>query len=97
MNPSQDLCNRASEENKATFLGNPEKYAPQYGGYCAFGLSKGFKFDGDPNIFSIVDEKLYLNLSPKVAEIWKKDIPGLIADAEVIWPDVKDVAPSELQ
>jgi YHS domain-containing protein len=47
-----------SEEHKETFLADPEKYAPQYGGYCAFGLSKGLKFDGDPEVWSIVDDKL---------------------------------------
>lgn len=86
-----------SEENRATFLANPMKYAPQYGGYCAFGLSKGFKFDGDPNVWRIVDDKLYLNLSPKVSEIWSKNIPGLISDAEEKWPEIKDVDPAELQ
>jgi YHS domain-containing protein len=86
-----------SEENKAAFMANPAKYAPQYGGYCAFGLSKGFKFDGDPDVWSIVEDKLYLNLSPKVAEIWKQDIPGLISDAEVKWTEIKNVSPAELQ
>jgi YHS domain-containing protein len=86
-----------SEEHKETFLADPEKYAPQYGGYCAFGLSKGLKFDGDPEVWSIVDDKLYLNLSPKVATIWKKDIPGNISDAEVKWTEIKDVAPADLQ
>ncbi len=85
-----------SEEHKAMFEGDPDKYAPQYGGYCAFGLAQGFKFDGDPNVWKIVDDKLYLNLSPKVSEIWQEDVPGNIGKADGKWTEVKDVSPAEL-
>ena len=87
----------ASEANKMAFLAEPAKYAPQYGGYCAFGLAKGFKFDGDPNVWKIVDGKLYLNLSSKVGEIWQQDIPGNIEAAETAWTRIKDVDPAELE
>ena len=53
-----------SEANKKKFESNPARYAPQYGGYCAFGVAVGAKFDGDPTLFRIVDDKLYLNLNP---------------------------------
>lgn len=86
----------SSEENKALFVADPEHYAPQYGGYCAFGLAKGFKFDGDPNVWKIVDDKLYVNLSPKIGELWKADTTNLIADAEVNWPKIKDTDPAAL-
>ena len=86
----------ASEETKATFEADPEKYAPQYGGYCAFGLAMGFKFDGDPDLWRIVDDKLYLNLSPAVQERWQQDIPGFIETAEVNWDTIRDVAASDL-
>lgn len=56
----------SSEENKAAFEANPEAYLPAYGGYCAFGTAMGFKFDGDPNHWKIVDNKLYLNLSKDI-------------------------------
>lgn len=85
-----------SEETKATFEADPEKYAPQYGGFCAFGLANGFKFDGDPDVWRIVDDRLYLNLSPAVSEIWQKDIPGYIETAENLWTDVKDADPAAL-
>ncbi|WP_108816229.1 YHS domain-containing (seleno)protein [Loktanella sp. Alg231-35] len=85
-----------SEETKAQFEAEPEKYAPQYGGYCAFGLANGFKFDGDPDVWRIVDDRLYLNLSPAVSEIWQKDIPGYIETAENLWTDVKDADPADL-
>lgn len=85
-----------SEETKVLFEADPERYAPQYGGYCAFGLANGYKFDGDPDLWRIVDDRLYLNLSPAVAEIWQKDIPGYIETAETVWDDVKDADPADL-
>ena len=78
------------------FEAAPEKYAPQYGGYCAFGLAQGYKFDGDPNVWKIVDDKLYLNLAPKVSEIWQEDVAGNITKADGKWTEVKDVSPAEL-
>ena len=86
-----------SEETKALFEADPEKYAPQYGGFCAFGLANGFKFDGDPDVWEIVDDKLYLNLSPAVQERWQEDIPGFIDSAEDQWDVVKDIAAVDLQ
>lgn len=86
----------ASVENKEMFEADPAKYAPQYGGYCAFGLAQGYKFDGDPAVWKIVDDKLYLNLSPKVSTIWQQDVPGNIGMADEKWIDVKDLAPAEL-
>lgn len=84
----------ASEDNKALFTANPEKYAPQFGGYCAFAAGKGFKFDGDPDVWAIVDDKLYLNVSAKVGEIFKKDAPALISQATTKWPEIKDADPA---
>ncbi len=86
----------ASEANKEIFMADPAKYVPQYGGYCAFGLAQGYKFDGDPEVWKIVDDKLYLNLAPKVSEIWQKDIAGNIASADENWMEVKDISPAEL-
>ncbi|MEJ6403605.1 YHS domain-containing (seleno)protein [Yoonia sp. 2307UL14-13] len=85
-----------SEETKALFEAEPERYAPQYGGFCAFGLANGYKFDGDPEIWEIVDDKLYLNLSPAVQDRWTQDIPKFIQAAEGHWTEVKDVAPADL-
>ncbi|WP_299921186.1 YHS domain-containing (seleno)protein [uncultured Pelagimonas sp.] len=86
----------SSEDNKAAFEANPEAYAPAYGGYCAFGTAMGFKFDGDPTLWKIVDEKLYLNLSPSIQERWATNIPGFIADADSKWGDIADVEPAVL-
>lgn len=87
----------SSEENKAQFEANPEAYLPAYGGYCAFGTAMGFKFDGDPNHWKIVDNVLYLNLSQDIQERWEGDIPGFITNANVNWEDIEDKSPAELQ
>ena len=86
----------ATEENKALFEANPEAYIPAYGGYCAFGAAMGFKFDGDPNQWKIVDDVLYLNLSKDIQERWAQDIPGFIEKADVNWDNIEDKSPAEL-
>ncbi|MGD1716666.1 YHS domain-containing (seleno)protein [Dapis sp. BLCC M172] len=75
----------SSAENRDLFAQNPEKYAPQYGGHCAYGMAKGKLAPIDPNAWSIVDGKLYLNYSKEVKELWTKDIPGHIAIADQNW------------
>lgn len=87
----------ASEEHKAKFEANPEAYAPQYGGFCAFGAAMGFKFDGDPNQWKIVDGELFLNLSKDVQERWETDIAGYVEKADANWVEIVDKAPSELE
>ena len=86
-----------TEENKAAFEANPEAYLPAYGGYCAFGAAMGFKFDGDPNYWKIVDNRLYLNLSEDIQKRWEGDIPGFIEQASANWEDIADKDPAELQ
>ncbi len=86
----------ASKANKETFEANPSAYAPAYGGYCAFGTAMGFKFDGDPKIWKIVDNKLYLNLSKGVQQRWEGEQSEFIEKADVNWTDIKDKAPEEL-
>jgi len=76
----------SSDEDLAAFKANPEKYAPQYGGYCAFAVSKGSLAKGDPKVYSVVDGKVYLNLSSSVQQLWKSDIAGNIAAANAKWP-----------
>jgi YHS domain-containing protein len=78
----------ASEEHRRLFAAMPEKYAPQFGGFCAYGTAVGHKADIDPAAFSIVDGKLYLNHSTEVKAIWANDIPGYIRKAEEAWPAV---------
>lgn len=78
----------ASQANLDAFLANPEAYAPQYGGYCAWAVANGQTASGDPQLWKIVDDKLYLNYNEKVKADWEKDIPGFIAKADDNWPTV---------
>jgi YHS domain-containing protein len=75
-----------SQANLDSFKIAPEKYAPQYGGYCAYGCSENHKSPTDPNAFTIVGNKLYLNYSLKVKEYWLKDTSGKIKAADGYWP-----------
>lgn len=77
----------ASAAHRDKFIANPEKYAPQYGGYCAFGATRGYKAVIDPTAFTIVDGKLYLNYNARVQSMWEKDIPGFIKLADEKWPE----------
>jgi len=79
----------ASAENRDRFLEDPARYAPQYGGFCAFGTSRGYKADTDPAAFTIVGDRLYLNYNLGVRAEWSKDIPGHVAKADANWPTVK--------
>lgn len=79
----------ASAAHKAAFDANPEKYAPQFGGFCAFGTAGGYKADIDPAAFSVVDGKLYLNYNKTVQGKWKQDVAGYVSKAEANWPEVK--------
>ncbi|MBX9927235.1 MAG: hypothetical protein K2Y05_12830 [Hyphomicrobiaceae bacterium] len=94
---SQATYRFTSKANADLFKANPAKYEPAYGGYCAFGVAVGAKFDGDPNNWKIVDGKLYLNLDNGVQQTWLKDVPGNIKKAEVNWPGIKGKLPSEIK
>lgn len=68
------------------FAANSERYAPQFGGYCAYAVAKGSTASVDPEAWTVYQGKLYLNYSKKVWEKWKADIPGHVAAAEENWP-----------
>lgn len=78
----------ATAENRDAFAANPEKYAPQYGGYCAWAVSQGYTASTDPEAWTIVDGKLYLNYNKSVQSTWEQDIPGNIAAGDGNWPKV---------
>jgi hypothetical protein len=80
----------ASEVNRDTFKAAPEKFAPQYGGYCAWAVSQGYTANIDPSAWKIVDGKLYLNYSAEVQKKWSVDIPGFIKSADANWPKLKE-------
>ena len=75
----------ASAANRDKFVSDPAHYAPQYGGYCSYGLSRGHKSSIDPEAWRIIDGKLYLNYSKDVKAEWEKDSPGNIRKANVNW------------
>ncbi len=75
----------ASEANRETFLADPAKYAPAYDGHCAYGIAQGGKVPGNPNLWRIVDGKLYLNITPTVVGFWESDIAGNLTKAEANW------------
>jgi YHS domain-containing protein len=77
-----------SQANRDAFAADPGKYAPQYGGFCAFGTAGGYKASIDPAAFTLVDGKLYLNYNRDVQKEWRKDIPGFVAKADRNWPAV---------
>ncbi len=76
----------ASEAYRDRFAADPESYAPQYGGYCAYAVSEGNTAGIDPEQWSIVDGKLYLNYSAKIKKTWEQDIQGRIARSDENWP-----------
>lgn len=86
----------ASSDHQEMFEANPEKYLPAYGGYCAYGLGAGKKFVADPEVWRIVEGKLYLNLNKRIQEKWEKDIPGFIKKGDANWSVMTNKKPSDL-
>jgi hypothetical protein len=78
----------SSAANRAAFAKDPSRYAPRFGGYCAYAVSRGYTADGDPSAWRIVDGHLYLNYSKRVQALWEADIPGHIATGTRNWPGV---------
>jgi YHS domain-containing protein len=76
----------ASAEDRDQFAALPEKFAPEFGGYCAYGVSKNHTVGIDPEAWRIVEGKLYLNYSKGVQKKWLEDVPGNIRAAEKNWP-----------
>lgn len=79
----------STTENRDRFLADPARFAPQYDGHCAYGVSKGGKVPGNPNLWRIVDDQLYLNITTNVVGFWEEDIPGNITLAEGNWVDLE--------
>ncbi|WP_420563149.1 YHS domain-containing (seleno)protein [Thalassobaculum sp.] len=86
-----------SAENALRFRENPELYAPQYGGYSLYGMSRGKAYAADPKVFDIIDGKLYLSRNDAVREIWQRNPSGYIATADRKWRQaVWSEAPNQL-
>lgn len=80
----------ASKENLDKFKSDPAKYAPQYGGYCAYGTAQGHKAPIEIDTWTIVDGKLYFNYDGSIKNKWLKDEAAYIKDADKQWPSIKD-------
>ena len=78
----------ANADHLAKFKADPERYAPQYGGHCAYAVAKGDLVKIDPEAWSIVDDKLYLNYSPSIQDKWDADRSDYIAKADQQWPAI---------
>ena len=87
----------SSAANRDRFAADPAGYAPQYGGYCAIGTKMGLKLDVQPDLFKVVDGRLYLNSSPQAHDMWLQDIPGMIKSADANWPKIRDQSPEALK
>lgn len=75
--------------NRDAFIATPDKFLPEYGGFCAFGVSRGYKADIDPAAFTLVGGKLYLNYNAQVKNDWQKDTAGYIRRADERWAEVR--------
>lgn len=75
-----------SEDHRAAFANDPQAYAPQYGGYCAWAVSEGYTASTVPDAWKIVDGRLYLNYSRRIQRRWERDIPARIAAGDANWP-----------
>jgi len=80
----------ASAANRDAFAAAPATYAPQYGGYCAFGMASGYKAPIEPDAWTVVDGKLYLNYDSAVQRQWLTDVPGYISKADARWEKIRD-------
>lgn len=86
----------SSESNRDLFKNDPAKFAPQYGGYCAFGVAMDKKFDTDPTAWKIVANKLYLNLNKDVQNKWKQDTKKYLEMSDTNWYSIKDKTAEQL-
>lgn len=80
----------ANKNHLDSFRADPGKYAPQYGGYCAFGTAEGHKAPTSPETWTISHGKLYFNYNNEVKQLWMKDQQEYINKADKLWPTVKD-------
>lgn len=86
----------ASKETMRRFEADPERYAPQYGGFCAFGVAIGMKLDASPRFADIVDGNLYVFLNAVAFEKYEEDKAGTLAQAEANWPTMRHIAVAEV-
>ncbi|RMH16006.1 MAG: YHS domain-containing protein [Gammaproteobacteria bacterium] len=95
----------SSEKHKQKFESDPDHYLPQYGGFCAYGVTQATKFDGDPLLWNIHKGKLYLNVTPALRKKWLGEglvnlvgnsLDQNIAKADRIWKRISNAKPEAL-
>ncbi len=86
----------ADQANLDAFKADPETYVPAFGGFCAYGVAVGKKFDGDPRYWKIVNGRLYLNLNADIAAKWAEDVSGYVATANGKWTGIRTAAAAKL-
>jgi len=86
----------ASVENRDKFAEDPEKYAPANGGFCTFGIVLAKKLDGDPEVWSLLSDRLYVFLNEEVKEKFLQDVSGNLETIKTNWPKIEDKPPEEL-
>lgn len=86
----------ASQSNLDAFKATPEKYAPENGGFCTFGVSVGKKFDGDPRYAAIENGRLYVFLNEDIFKMFQRDRAGTIAKAKAQWARIEHTASNKL-
>lgn len=86
-----------SEANQRKFERSPNRFLPQFGGFCAYGVAVGAKFDGDPRVFDVRDGKLFFNLNPEIQKTWHADVDGNIRKADETWPKIRTADPASLK
>ncbi len=86
----------ASAENQKAFERDPARFSPAFGGFCAYGVSVGKKFDGDPRYWTVHEDRLYLNLNAEIARKFAADVPGSVAGAQKQWRKIRHAAIGDL-
>ena len=86
----------ASAANRDAFTADPARFVPAFGGFCAMGVALGVKYDIDPEAFTVVNGRLYMNLNKSVQKEWRQNIGGNIATAETKWPTIMATPPGDL-
>jgi hypothetical protein len=81
-----------SAEHRERFAADPSRYAPQYGGYCAYAVSHGTTAHGDPNQWDVVDDRLFVNNNPLARKLWESDRSRDIRVGDVNWPLIPKLA-----
>jgi hypothetical protein len=82
----------ATADHRDRFAASPERYAPAYGGFCAFGIARGYRAAGEPDLFTLAGDRLYLNQSKSVQRLWRADMANYVLRADLMWPRLRTLA-----